>query len=55
MENLEKEIEEAVKMIRDMDARGIDRFLFRYQDMGMGMLFIALYHALREDGLRGEK
>ncbi len=46
MENFENEIEDIIKMFKQKDARGIDKVLYRYQDMGMGMLFIALYHAL---------
>ncbi len=47
MENLEKEIEQAIQMFEEKDARGIDKILYRFQDMGMGMLFIALYHGLK--------
>ncbi len=47
MENFENEIEDVIKMFKQKDARGIDKFLYRYQDMGMGMLFIALYQALK--------
>ncbi len=39
-------------MFENKDARGIDNFLFRYQEMGMGMLFVALYHALNRAGER---
>lgn len=42
-------IDELVKMLEEKDADGIDRYLYRYQDKGFGMLFIALFHALKED------
>jgi len=48
MENFEQEIAEAIKMFEEKDARGIDKLLYRYKDMGMGMLFIALYHGLKQ-------
>ncbi len=47
MENFDREIDQLIHMLEDKDARGIDKFLYRYQEMGMGMLFVALYHALR--------
>ncbi len=49
MENFDHEIENLIRLYKKKDARGIDKFLFRYQEMGMGMLFIALYHALKKD------
>ena len=49
MEKFDQEINNIIKMFKNKDARGIDKILFRYQDMGMGMLFIALYHALKEE------
>lgn len=48
MENFDDEIRQAIEMFEKKDARGIDKFLFRYQEMGMGMLFISLYHAIRK-------
>jgi len=47
-ENYEKQIKDLINMFENKDADGIDRFLFRYEDKGMGMLFIALYHALKD-------
>lgn len=35
-------------MLEAKDADRIDRHLFRYEDKGIGMLFIALYHALKD-------
>ncbi len=42
-----KQIEELIEMFESKDADGIDRYLYRYEDKGFGMLFIALYHALK--------
>lgn len=41
-------IQELIGMLESKDADKIDRHLFRYEDKGIGMLFIALYHALKE-------
>ena len=43
------QIEELKEMLEAKDADGIDRYLFRYEDKAMGMLFIALYHALKSE------
>lgn len=40
-------IDELKEMLETKDADGIDRYLFRYEDRGIAMLFIALYHALK--------
>ncbi len=40
-------IQEIIEMMESKDADGIDRHLYRYEDKGLGMLFIALYHALK--------
>lgn len=45
-----KQIEELMQMMETGDADGIDRYLYRYEDKGIGMLFIALYHALKKQG-----
>lgn len=45
--NYESQIENLIQMFKEKDADGIDRYLYRYQDKGFGMLFIALYHALK--------
>lgn len=41
-------IQELIGMLEAKDADRIDRHLFRYEDKGIGMLFIALYHALKD-------
>lgn len=41
------QIEELKQMLEAKDADGIDRYLYRYEDKGIGMLFITLYHALK--------
>jgi len=52
--NYDSQIEELTEMLQKKDADGIDRYLYRYQDKGFGMLFIALYHAIKaEDGSAG--
>ena len=43
-----EQIEELVQMMESRDADGIDRYLYRYEDKGIGMLFIALYHGLKK-------
>ncbi len=42
-----EQIQEIIDMMESKDADGIDRYLYRYEDKGLGMLFIALYHALK--------
>ncbi len=42
-----EQIQEIIEMMESKDADGIDRHLYRYEDKGLGMLFIALYHALK--------
>ena len=44
-----EQIEEIIQMLESRDADGIDRYLYRYEDKGIGMLFIALYQALKKD------
>lgn len=43
----EARIAELIEMLENKDADGIDLHLYRYEDKGIGMLFIALYHALK--------
>lgn len=43
-----EQIAEMIAMMESQDADGIDRYLYRYEDKGIGMLFIALYHALKD-------
>lgn len=51
-----EQIQEIIEMMESKDADGIDRYLYRYEDKGLGMLFIALYHALgKENTLQGDK
>jgi len=50
-----KQIEELIEMFESKDADGIDRYLYRYEDKGFGMLFIALYHALKHQESSGQE
>lgn len=45
----ESHIAELISMFEEKDADGIDKFLYRYEDKGFGMLAIALYHGLKEE------
>lgn len=43
----EEEIQNIIEMLDKKDARGLDKIMYRYKDMGTGMIFIAMYHALK--------
>ncbi len=48
MGDYSEEINNIIKMLEEKDARGLDRIMFQYEEMGKGMIFIAMYHALKE-------
>ncbi len=55
----QKEIDDIIFMLENKDARGLDRVMYRYKEMGMGMILIAMYHGLKKancsgNGDRGE-
>jgi len=43
-----EEINEIIKMLEEKDARGLDRIMYKYKEMGSGMIFIAMYHGLKQ-------
>jgi len=48
MSSHEEEIKNIIEMLEKKDARGLDGIMYRYKEMGTGMIFIALYHALKD-------
>ena len=53
MADYQEQVEELIKMLSSKDADGIDRYLYRYEDKGLGMLAIALYHGLLREVKEG--
>ena len=43
-----EEINRIIEMLEEKDARGLDRIMYKYKEMGTGMIFIAMYHGLKE-------
>ncbi len=48
MSGYEEEIRNIQVMLENKDARGLDGIMYRYGEMGTGMILIAMYHGLKE-------
>jgi len=54
MPGYEEEIQNIMEMLEKKDARGLDNIIYRYEEMGMGMIWIAMYHGIKKQLMEKE-